>query len=267
MMRFMVKVLVLIVIALMLLGAIMVFTASGFYSLNKFNNLYFFFSSHLWKVVLAVILIFVFATIPYDYYRKFSKWFMLGIIVILIITLFTATKTKGAGRWLNVFGLFSFQPSELAKIFLIIHLAELIERKKNLIRDFKNGFLYALVWIVITLGLIIVQPHVSASIIIILTSFVILYVGGARVKHILGVFVFFGTLFIPVLMLFKHARQRLMDYINSLLTGNDINVQVTQAKIALGSGGLKGLGFGNSRQSDLFLPESYGDFIFSKLVS
>ncbi|MEG8948064.1 FtsW/RodA/SpoVE family cell cycle protein [Rosettibacter firmus] len=259
----MIKLVIVIVIALMLLGAIMVFTASGTYSLNKFNNFYFLFKSHLWKVIFANILIFVFATIPYDYYRKLSKWLMIGTIIVLILTLFVATKTKGAGRWINVFGLFNFQPSEIAKILLIIHLSALIERKKHLIKDFKKGFLYALIWIGATVGLIIIQPHVSASVIMIITSFAILYVGGAQLKHILGVFSVIGTLFIPVILLFSHARERMTDYINSLLTGNDINIQVVQAKIALGSGGFKGLGLGNSRQSDLFLPESYGDFIFS----
>jgi len=206
---------------------------------------------------------FAFMVIPYDYYRKASKWLMILIIVLLIINYFFGVKTKGAGRWLDVFGLFKFQPSELARLLLIIHLSALIERKKNLIKDFKNGFLYALIWIGLTVGWIIIQPHVSVSVIIILTSFAILYVGGAQFKHIAGVFAFTAAFLIPVILLYNHARQRVMDYVNSLITGSDINIQVTQAKIALGSGGWYGLGFGNSRQSDLFLPESYGDFIFS----
>ncbi|MDH7604672.1 MAG: FtsW/RodA/SpoVE family cell cycle protein [Melioribacter sp.] len=263
MMRLMVKIMITIVVALMFLGAIMVFTASGTYSLSKFNNFYFLFKSHLWKVFAAIILMFVFAAIPYDYYRKLSKWLMIITIILLVITYFWGVKTKGAGRWLDVAGLFKFQPSELAKFLLIIHLSALIERKKHLIKDFKNGFLYALVWIGLTVGWIIIQPHVSVSIIIILTSFAILYVGGAQFKHIVSVFAVTAAIFVPVVLLYNHARQRVMDYINSLITGGDINIQVTQAKIALGSGGWSGLGFGNSRQSDLFLPESYGDFIFS----
>lgn len=263
MMRLMVKIMITIVIALMLLGAIMVFTASGTYSLSKFNNFYFLFKSHLWKVFAAIILMFAFMVIPYDYYRKMSKWLMIIMVVLLIITYFFGVKTKGAGRWLDVFGLFKFQPSELARLLLIIHLSALIERKKHLIKDFKSGFLYALIWIGLTVSWIIIQPHVSVSVIIILTSFAILYVGGAQFKHIAGVFAFTAAFLIPVVLLYNHARQRLMDYINSLITGSDINIQVTQAKIALGSGGWYGLGFGNSRQSDLFLPESYGDFIFS----
>lgn len=259
----MTKIMIVIVIALMLLGAIMVFTASGTYSMTKFNNFYFLFKSHLWKVLAACVLIFVFATVPYDIFRKWSIWMMLVMTVILIVTLFVATKSKGAGRWLNVFGLFSFQPSEVAKILLIIHLAALIEKKKNLIQNFKKGFLFALIWILLFVSLIIIQPHVSVSVIMIITSFTILYVGGAKLKHILGVLTLSTMFLISAVLIFPHARERMNDYINSLITGNDINIQVMQAKIALGSGGWKGLGFGHSRQSDLFLPESYGDFIFS----
>ena len=92
-----------------------------------------------------------------------------------------------------------------------------------------------------------------------------LYVGGARIKHLAGIVITVGGALGGAIMLFKHSRERVFDYINSLLTGSDINLQVHQAKIALGSGGLTGLGLGHSRQSDLFLPESYGDFIFSIL--
>lgn len=262
MMKLLIKILIVLVVALMLLGAIMVFTASGTYSLSRFNNFYFLFKSHLWKVFLSLFFVFAFALVPYDRYRKLSKWLMFLMIATLIITLIVSPKVKGAGRWLDI-GLFRFQPSEVAKIILIIHLSVLIERKGNLIKDFKEGFLYALIWIFVIVGLIIFQPHVSASIIIILTSFALLYVGGARLKHITGVFILATGLLGPAVLFFKHARERVLDYINSLITGNDINIQVTQAKIALGSGGLRGIGIGQSRQSDLFLPESYGDFIFS----
>lgn len=262
MMKLLIKILIVLVIAFMLLGAIMVFTASGTYSLSKFNNYYFLFKAHVWKVFLSLFFVFLFAVIPYDKYRKSSKWLLIGVIIALIATLIISPKVNGAGRWLNL-GLIRFQPSEIAKIALIIHLAVLIERKGDSIKDFKNGFLFALIWIAIVIGLIIFQPHVSACMIITFTSFALLYVGGAKLRHIMGVAILAACLFGLVIMTFEHARERVLDYINSLITGKDINVQVTQSKIALGSGGLAGLGLGHSKQSDLFLPESYSDFIFS----
>ncbi len=263
-MRGFVNILIVLVIAFMLLGAILVFTASGTYSLSKFNNFYFLFKSHLWKVVAAIILLMIFAYVPYDLYKKYSKKLMLIIIGLLIVTLFFAPKVKGAARWIDL-GFFQFQPSEAAKIILIMHLAYLIEKQGDIIRDFKHGLMYTLIWVGIIGTLVLVQPNVSTSLIIVITSFAVLYVGGARTRHIFGILALAGGGLGTVIMIFKHSRERVMTYINSLLTGSDINIQVKQAKIALGSGGFSGLGLGHSRQSDLFLPESYGDFIFSIL--
>jgi cell division protein FtsW len=96
-------------------------------------------------------------------------------------------------------------------------------------------------------------------------SFSLLYVGGAKFKHIVGILSTTGVLVAGVIMLFSHSRERVLSYFKSLTTNADINMQVKQAKIALGSGGLLGIGVGHSRQSDLFLPEAYGDFIYSIL--
>ena len=263
-MKGLVNILIVLVIAFMLLGAIMVFTASGTYSLSRFNNFYFLFKAHLWKVFAALICLLIFAYIPYDYYRKYSKKLLFVIIGFLIITLFFAPKVKGAARWIDL-GFFQFQPSAAAKVILIMHLAFLIERQGDQIRDFKNGFLYTLIWIGVVSGLVLIQPNVSTSLIIVMTSFAVLYVGGARVKHIAGIVLPAVGMLGAVIMIFKHSRERVLTFINSLVTGADINMQVKQAKIALGSGGFTGLGLGHSRQSDLFLPESYGDFIFSIL--
>jgi cell division protein FtsW len=261
-MRLLVNILIVLVIAFMLLGAIMVFTASGTYSLSKFNNFYFLFKAHLWKVVAALILLLVFAYMPYDLYRKYSKKLLFVIIGFLIATLFFSPKVKGAARWID-FGFFQFQPSEAAKVILIMHLAFLIEKQGDALKEFKNGFMFTLIWIGIVSGLVLIQPNVSTSLIIVITSFAILYVGGARIRHIFAIILPAAGVLGSVIMLFKHSRERVLTFINSLVTGSDINIQVTQAKIALGSGGLTGLGLGHSRQSDLFLPESYGDFIFS----
>ncbi|MBI1937101.1 MAG: cell division protein FtsW [Ignavibacteriales bacterium] len=263
-MRGLAKILIVLVVALMLLGAIIVFTASGTYSVTKFNSLYFLFKAHLWKVLAALICLVVFAHVPYDLYRQHSKKLLFGIIGVLILTLMFAPKVKGAARWIDL-GFMQFQPSEAAKLILIMHIAVMIERQGELLHDFKNGFIYTLIWIGIISGLVILQPNVSTSLIIAITGFAVLYAGGARLKHIMLTFISAGGLAGMVTMLFKHSRERVLTFIESLVSGGDINIQVRQAKIALGSGGMFGVGLGHSRQSDLFLPESYGDFIFSIL--
>ena len=111
----------------------------------------------------------------------------------------------------------------------------------------------------------VIQPNLSTAIIIVFSSFILLYIGGSRFKHIastLGVASIAGA---GIMMLFTHSRQRILGYLESLGGNSEPNIQVLQAKIGLGSGGILGIGIGQSRQSNLFLPESYGDFIFSIL--
>ncbi len=259
-----VKALIVLVAILISLGIILVFTASGTYSLMRFNNLYFLFKSHLWKVIAAIIFMIICSYIPYEMYRTHSKKLLFIIIGVLIVTFILAPKVKGASRWINL-GFFQFQPSEAAKVILIMHLAMMIERMGDEIKDFQKGFVYPLIWVGIVAGLVLIQPNVSTSLIIIMTSLTIIYIGGARLKHLAGIIASGGVVVSMIVMLFKHSRERVITFIGSLVNGGDINIQVKQAKIALGSGGLLGVGLGHSRQSDLFLPESYGDFIFSIL--
>lgn len=261
-----VKILIVLVVALISFGAITVFTASETYSLMKFKNLYHLFTSHFLKILLALFCMWWFSKIKYEHYRKYSKLALFAIIVVLVLTFIFAPKVKGASRWIDL-GFMQFQPSEAAKVILIIHLSLMMERlvKDKKLTDFKNGFIYPLIWIGIVSGLVVIQPNISTAVIIVITSFALMFVSGARWKHIVGILGSAAVVVGSIAMLFKHSRDRILDYFNSLINGGDINIQVKQAKIALGSGGLLGVGPGHSRQSDLFLPESYGDFIFSIL--
>jgi cell division protein FtsW len=248
----------------MIIGTYLVFSASGTYSEIRFNSFYFLFKMHLWKVIGAMAALIIVSMIPYEYYKLYSKHLLVGVILILLITFLFSPKIKGAARWIDL-GVLQFQPSELAKLILIIHLANMMERKGKLISDFGNGFRYALVWIFIVSFLVLIQPNVSTSAILVLTSFILLYVGGCRLSHLAATSGIVGVAGFGVMMLFTHSRERIFSFIDSIKNVGEPNLQVMQAKIGLGSGGLLGLGIGHSRQSDLFLPESYGDFIFSIL--
>ncbi len=249
---------------LILFGTYLVMSASSTYSNFKFENQFHLFSIHLIKAVVGILFLIVFMFIPYEIYKDFSKLMLFVAIGLLILTLLVATEVKGARRWINL-GIFNFQPVDLVKICLFVHLAALIENKGEEIRDFKKGFIYPLIWIFITVGLIIIQPNLSNGVILFLISLVLLWVGNAKLKHI------FSTLFIgcfstiTTVMIFPHSRERLLSFIHSFQNGTEINMQVTQAIIGLGSGGIFGVGLGNSSQRNLFLPEAYGDFIFAIL--
>ncbi len=250
--------------ALMLLGLIIVMSASSTYSEFKFDSLFHLFNSHLFKVIFGIILMTGFSFIPYEIYKDFSKPMMLGITVILAVTLFVAPDIKGAGRWINL-GFFSFQPADVAKLILLIHLSVLLEAKKEIIGNFKEGFFYLFLWVIIISALILIQPNVSNGILLIVVSLAMLYVGGAKLKHI------FTSAFACLVagaiaaMLMPHSRVRILTFLSSAQHGGSPNIQVKQALLGLGSGGFFGVGMGHSLQSNLFLPEAYGDFIFAIL--
>jgi cell division protein FtsW len=248
--------------ALTLLGLIIVMSASSTYSAIRFDSLFHLFNSHLFKVMIGILAMILFCAIPYEIYKDFSKPAIIIMTIVLILTLFFAHNIKGAGRWINL-GFISFQPADVAKLVLIVHLAAMIEDKGESLKVYKEGFLYLMIWVLVIAGLILIQPNVSNAILLVFISFIMLYIGGAKFTHIMG------TAFLCLLagagaaMLFAHSRERILSFITAVNTGGTANIQVKQALLGLGSGGIFGVGLGHSMQSNLFLPESYGDFIFA----
>ena len=250
---------------LMLIGLIIVMSASSTYSVNRFDSVFHLFNSHLFKVGLGFTFMIVFAFIPYELYKTYSKTTIFIIVGVLIYTLIAAPNIKGAGRWLNL-GFVSVQPADIARLVLIIHLAVMLDQKHDLLEDYKHTFIPMFLWIILISALIIVQPNLSTGILIVLISISMLYVGGARIKHILSSLMMVFSTFIVAALIYPHSRVRIFAFIDSVFNGGgDINLQVKQALYSLGSGGIFGVGIGNSMQSNLFLPEAYGDFVFAIL--
>lgn len=250
--------------SLILIGLIIVMSASSTYSATKFNSAFYLFNQHLYKILFGLLMLIVFSFIPYEWYKKVSKPAIIGTTLLLLITLLIAPQVKGAGRWLN-FGFTTIQPADIAKLVLIIHLAFLLEKKSEYISDLKNGFLALLVWVLIITALIFFQPNVSTASLIAIVSLTMIFVGGAKFKHVLisSLIFFSGTL--TLIMFLPHSKKRILNFIYALMGEGELSHQTKQGIISLGSGGLFGLGIGGSRQSNLFLPESYGDFILAIL--
>ncbi len=251
------------VIVLISVGLLLVFSSSGYVAAQK-GAVFGFFNKHLIKVLLSLVFLLLGYFIPYEFYRSYSKLGMVFVILLLVGTLLFAPKIKGASRWIFMGGM-QIQPSELAKIILVLHLSNMIVAKGEKMQSFQKGTLFGLIWIFITALLIFVQPNVSTAVIIVAVSFGLLYVGGSKFKHLASVSVPILLLGGTFAMIYSHSRQRIMMFVDALTTGSSNNYQVLQAKIALGNGGILGVGLGQSVQSNGFVPEAYGDFIFSIL--
>jgi len=249
---------------LICIGLVIVLTASSTISAIKFSDSLYLFNSHLLRVLISFAFLIVFSVIPYEFYKPLSKYLLGGAIILLIITLLFAPEIKGAGRWLSVGGI-TFQPADIARLLLIVHLAAMIEKKSDYLYDFKIAYLPMFFWVIIIAGLILIQPNISNGFLIIVISLTIMFVGGVSLKHIAISSVAVSLFAFTVAMIFSHSRHRILSFINSIINGGDLNLQVKQALVSLGSGGLFGVGIGNSQQNNLFLPEAYGDFIFAIL--
>jgi cell division protein FtsW len=250
--------------ALMLLGLIIVMSASSTYSVFKFDSVFYMFNSHLFKVGFGVLLIVAFSFIPYEIYRSLSKPAVFATLFLLFITLIFAPSIKGAGRWLDL-GFISIQPANIAMFILVVHLALLLEDKTNLMDNYRHGFLYMFIWIMLFAGLIMIQPNISSGIMLVAISLIMIYAGGGRLKHIFVSILASAAVVGSFAMIFSHSRSRIISFVESFFNGGELNFQVKQALYSLGSGGIFGVGIGNSMQSNLFLPEAYGDFIFAIL--
>ena len=250
------------VLTLMVLSLGVVYSASSTWAMEKFGESNRLLNLHALKVLLGLVALFVGMTIDYRKYKKLTKPAVILSIIFLTITLVLGGEVKGATRWLR-FGGLSLQPSEFAKFALLFHLCTLISTKGDVIRDFKKGFLPMMVWIGSVAVLVLLQPNFSTGSMIILMSIVMLFISEAKFTHL---FVTVGAA-IPVLAAVAVARPhviaRIKSFIDGSSSGGHQNYQLMQGIISFGNGGLFGVGPGLSKQRDFFLPESYGDFVFS----
>ncbi len=255
-------VLFLAVLALMVMSLGVVYSASSTYSMVKWNESGRLLERHLMKVGAGIVAIFFFMQIDYRVYRKLTKPALIMAIVLLLVTLALGGELKGASRWLR-FGGFGFQPSEFAKYALLFHLCVLITDKKKRIEDFATGFMPMLIWIVPVTALVLAQPNFSNGAMIFTMSIVLLFIGRAKLLHIAGTLGACVPVLGLVMLMAPYRMQRILSYLGGSGAAGKIHYQLDQAIIGFGNGGVFGLGLGGSRQRELFLPESYGDFVFS----
>ncbi len=253
---------ILIPVLLLLMFSIgIVYSASSDYSIYKFKDANYMFKLHLVKVLIALVLIFIFAKIDYKYYQRYSKWLILISIIFLILVFVIGVSIKNVNRWLNI-GPLSFQPSDLAKYTLILFISNLLVKKKNNLTNLYSGYLPLIITILLVSVLVAAQPNFSTSLIIFGSSILLLLISQVRFKHILIT----GLSLLPAAIFFiltkSYIRSRIESYADFTSSGTAQH-QLGQAIIGLGNGGIFGVGGGNSLQKEFFLPEAHGDFIFS----
>ena len=252
------------ILALMLFSISFVYSASAAKAAASFGDAEKFFFNHSVRVLIGIVTIFIFAKIDYRVYSKFSIYLILAGIISLIGVLFFGTNVKGASRWLSL-GPLSFQPSEFVKLAMVIHFAALLAKKQQVIKDFEKGFFPFILWTVIICFLIALQPNFSTMMVVFLIAVTMMFIGNNNLLHLGATFLIGLVAGVVFFITAPYRMNRLKAFLGMSedSTVETVSYQLNQALIALGNGGMFGVGVGQNRQSHLFLPESYGDFIFA----
>lgn len=251
-----------VILTLVALGLIMVLSASQVIAREQFSSPYFFLQRHAIRVVIGLLVLFVFMKIPYRRYQKMALPLLVVSLVLLAAVFVWGIERRGASRWLQVFNVI-FQPVEVAKLALVIFFAAKVTELKNDVRDFRKGFLPLAVPAAAMAVMVVLQPNISNAIIIVVLSFLILFVAGCRLRHLVASGMFLAIAATPFVYRMSHVHARIVAYLNKGQDLHGINWHVNQSLIALGSGFIFGCGPGRGHQKYSFLPDAHTDFIYA----
>jgi len=256
---------ILIVVAVVLFGLAILFSASMVLSQDISGHGYYFLKHQLfYGVIPGLLLFFIFQRINYRYWQKIAFPLMIFGLVLLCWVLIPGAGYShgGAKRWIEIGG-FSLQPFEFVKLFFIIYLSALLSKKGKSKQVIKESFVPFLVVAGVVVFLVLCQPNISALVIFFLTAITIYFLAGAKISHILTLFGVVLAGFIAFIKITGYNIDRLTVYLHPEIDPQGIGYQTDQAFLAIGSGGLFGLGLTHSIQKWKYLPEIIGDSIFA----
>tara|TARA_A200000113_G_scaffold225976_1_gene249147 strand:- start:4052 stop:5173 length:1122 start_codon:yes stop_codon:yes gene_type:complete len=252
-------------ICLTLISLVFIFSSSSVISYEKFSNPFFYLNRQLIAISISIVAASVFLFVPMSFHKEngalliFSSLFLLILVAIPMF----GTEVNGSRRWINLFGLFNIQPSEIAKIFIPIYLCGYCLRRKEQLESSWYGFLKPLLLISLCCILLLLEPDVGATVVLFGIGIVILFAGGAKFSQLASLALIF-VLLISIFVYFDETRlTRVLSFSDPFDDPTKTDYQLLNALIASVQGGLFGLGIGESTQKYFFLPEAHTDFIFS----
>jgi cell division protein FtsW len=250
--------------SLMALGLAMIFTSSSFIAQAQYNDAYFFVKRQGIYALLGLGALFLGRSINYHHYKRWVYHILLLSLASLVLVFFPVIggKVRGAARWLHL-GPLTLQPSEFAKLALVLFVAYSLARKQEKIKYFSIGFLPHMVIAGLFIALILKEPDFGTSVTLLAIVFIMLFVGGTRLTHIFLTLSACTPLGIWMVLRDPKKFDRVLSFMDPWKYGQDVGYQLKQALLAIGSGGLWGLGPGQSRAKLFFLPDCHTDFILA----
>jgi len=244
-------------------GVVMLYSSSADIAAEVTGDHMFFLKRQLVRVLLGAVLLFACSRLDYHRLKGLANWLLLGSLALLVITLLIhhAAGREGVARWL-LLGPVSAQPSDFARLSLIVYLAAYMDRKGAHLTHLGRGFLPPVVVIGCTMLLIVLGPDFSTAALTGLLGITMLFLGGVRVKHLAGLTAISLPLLGMVMMAEPYRRVRIQTFLG-LVDSPAAEYQISQSLISLGNGGWLGQGLGNSVEKKLFLPAPHTDFVFA----
>ncbi|MBR0423765.1 MAG: cell division protein FtsW [Clostridia bacterium] len=255
-----------LVMTILVIGLVMMFSASypNAYYLHNGDSFHFI-KSQLVFAVLGVIAMMAISCVDYHYFQKWVIPILITSFVLLILVLLMPAR-NGVHRWIQ-FGTFGFQASEITKFAIVVSFAHFITLNFNRMHTFKYGILPYLIILAPTILLLALEPHISCCVIVVLLAAGMLFIGGVKLKWFGMVLGAIGSALLYLVLFtnkLTYANNRISGWLDPFSPASGVDTwQTKQGLYAIGSGGLLGLGLGNSREKYLFLPEPQNDFIFS----
>ena len=260
----------LLTLLLTAIGLVMLFSASFPSAYYETGNPAYYFKRQAIFAVLGLSAMFVVAKVNYQRWRGAARMLLIFSVFLLILVIIphVGITNNGATRWLGIEKVFTFQPSEIAKLAVIVYFADSISKKREKMLQWREGILpYAIILGVISI-LMLLEPHLSGTILIVGTGAVMMAVGGMQGWFIgagIGGVAAVAVLFVKLVEsgVISYGASRIAMWHDPWLDMSDGGYQMVQSLIAIGSGGLLGLGLGKGRQKFMYLPEEHNDFIFA----
>ncbi len=255
-----------LVITLLVIGIIMIYSTSSAKVVDDVSPMNITFLKHIMWIAIAIVGMLIMMKVDYHYLQKFSTLILIIALIGLVVVLIPkfGTVSYGARRWIRFGSYFGYQPSEIAKLAMIIFMSSYIAKNREKMSTFARGFVVPIVIIGIVSLLILKEPDFGTAMFITMVSFMLIMVGGTRIIYI--IFTLIAS--VPHIYQIMHKvptyqKNRLLAFLDPWQDPTGIGYQIIQSWIALGSGGIAGLGLGESRQKLFFVPMSDNDFVFS----
>lgn len=255
------------VLILLSMGLIMLFSASAPTAENDYDDIYYFIGKQLRFAVIGVVTMLLAANYDYHKYGRKTVLALMGASIVLLILVLIpgiGNEINGSRRWIYIG--FAFQPSEMAKLALILFLSYYLSKRKKPLESLFGDLMPYLFVVGLIAVLLLLETHLSQTIIMISLSIIILFVAGAKIKHFLILAAPVCAVLAAVISFTDYMAPRINSFLNPWSSPRDEGYQTIQSLYAIGSGGLFGRGLGQSMQKYLYLPFSYNDYIFAVLA-